>query len=158
MTLLRSRQTLIKTFWVVAVVLMVAGVRLVYRQIEGATAEQSVQRGLALNKEGQYDAAIQEFTKAIEARPDFLDAYLYRGTALFEAGRPQDSIPDFTRVLQGRTDDAVVYLYRGDSYAAMGSKDAAIADYQRALALATSNEQLAVTARTKLYLLGAIDP
>lgn len=39
-------------------------------------------RGLALSKRGGADAAVEEFTLAIEASPHFRDAYYQRGIAL----------------------------------------------------------------------------
>lgn len=88
-----SRRILIIALLVIGIAaLAVSALRLVSRQETAVSPEQNVQQGLALNKQQQYDAAIDEFTQAITARPDMVDACLYRGIALFEAGRPNDSM------------------------------------------------------------------
>ena len=154
-----SRRIFIIALLIVGIAaLAVSALRLVSRQETAVSPEQNVQQGLALNKQQQYDAAIDEFTQAIKARPDMVDAYLYRGIALFGAGRPKDSITDFTRVLELEPERAVVYLYRGDSYLALGQKDQAVINYEHALTLAGADERLATTARTKLYLADGNEP
>jgi tetratricopeptide (TPR) repeat protein len=150
-----SRPRFIVVFVVVVVgVLAVLTLGIILPRETVNTPEQRVQRGLVLSKQQQYEAAIQEFTQAIEAQPSMVDAYLYRGMALYETGRFEDSIPDFSKVLNLRPERIAVYLYRGDSYLAAGQKDQAVADYQHVLALAGGDEQLATTARTKLFLMG----
>lgn len=62
-------------------------------------------------------------------------------------------IMDFNIVLELRPESVTAYLYRGDSYLALGQRSQTLADYKQALTLAGSDEQLAVAARTKLYLM-----
>ncbi len=142
-----------------AVIAVGAGtvVALAARGIEGIgsseSPEQSLQHGLALNRAQRYDEAIREYTKVIRARPDAADAYVYRGIAAYESGQLAPSVADFTTALQLRPQSAVTYLYRGDSYQALGQTAKATSDYQQALARAGKDERLAVTARTKLWML-----
>lgn len=150
----RTRRNLVLGVVVVVLVLLAVPVsRLAKRLATPETPEQSVQRGLALNKQQRYDAAVRAFSEAIRVRTDMADAYLYRGMALYAAGQMEASVADFNQVLKLRPGSAVVYLYRGDSYFAMGQKAQAIADYQQALALADGDEQLTVAAHTKLYMI-----
>jgi tetratricopeptide (TPR) repeat protein len=99
-----SRRIFIIVLLVVGIAaLAVSALRRVSRQETAVSPEQNVQQGLALNKQQQYNAAIDEFTQAIKARSDMVDAYLYRGIALFGAGRPKESITDFSKVLELRS-------------------------------------------------------
>ena len=127
--------------------------QLATRLITPQTPEQYIQMGLAFHKQQRYDAAVREFSKAIRVRPDMADAYLYRGIAFYAAGQMEASITDFNKVLELRPERATVYLYRGDSYLALGQRAQAVVDYKQALAQADGDEQLAIAARTKLYLM-----
>lgn len=119
----------------------------------GPAAPPSLQRGLALIRDQRCDEAIRAFTRAIRAQADAATAYVYRGIASFEAGRLDDSVAGFTAALARHPEGAVVHRYRGDSYLALGESARAVADYRRASDLAASGERLAVTARTKLWLM-----
>src|SRR5712691_6555906 len=53
-----------------------------------------MQRGIELAQEKQYDAAIAEFTKAIEANPKDPRGYTNSGTAYRQAGRAAEGAGD----------------------------------------------------------------
>ena len=47
-------------------------------------AAEQTDRGMALWKKGEYDAAIAEFDKAIELNPQYGKAYYYRANAYYD--------------------------------------------------------------------------
>ena len=49
-------------------------------------AEAYYNRGLAHSKNGELELAIEDYTKAIELKPDYADAYYYRGGAWLRLG------------------------------------------------------------------------
>ena len=51
-------------------------------------------RGLAHSRNGELDKAIQDYTKAIELKPDYAEAYYYRGGAFLRLGEPEKAKSD----------------------------------------------------------------
>ena len=49
-------------------------------------AEKYLNSGLAGSKKGKIDLAIEDYTKAIELKPDYADAYYYRGGSWLRLG------------------------------------------------------------------------
>lgn len=107
--------------------------------------------GLARYESGDYDAAIDLFTKAL-AQPnapdqmvDSADIYFYRGNAYsYKAGanRLDRAIADYTKAIRLKPDDPAFYVNRGNVYDGKGQHDRAIADYNVAIRL---QPDLAVT-------------
>jgi tetratricopeptide (TPR) repeat protein len=61
---------------------------------------------------GNVDAAVQNYTEAIQFLPDFPMAYYHRGLALMDLKRTQDALSDFN--------SAISYKQEADYYAARG--------------------------------------
>ncbi|MBK9214479.1 MAG: tetratricopeptide repeat protein [Chloracidobacterium sp.] len=93
--------------------------------------------GIAYNceKEMDNDCALANFSKAIELRPDFPEAYLGRGTAYVNKGSYDDAITDYSRAIELRNAFATAYHNRGVAYARKGNFDNAIRDYNQAIEL-----------------------
>ena len=92
-------------------------------------------RGLYLLKNKQFNRAIATFSKAIEANPNFAEAYNNRGVCRFYTGDLDRAIDDYTRAVQLNPDDAEALKNRGGAWFYQKSYDRAIADYTRALAI-----------------------
>jgi len=92
-------------------------------------------KGNELFNRGDYDKAIAEYSKAIKARPDLIDAFYNRGLAYYKRGRYEDAIKDLSRVITVDTKDAEVFFHRGLAYLQNKDYDRAIEDYDRALLL-----------------------
>ena len=57
-------------------------------------AETYYNRGLAHNKNGELDKAIENYTKAIELKPDYADAYYNRGGTWLRIGEREKAKSD----------------------------------------------------------------
>ena len=90
--------------------------------------------GLDYYQKGEFDRAIEDYTKAIELKPDFADAYCVRAFAYFiGTGEVNRAIKDYDEAIELRPDDADIYCGRGLVYAKKGEFDRAIEDYNRAI-------------------------
>ena len=88
-----------------------------------------LEQGIAYIQNGQLDAAIAEFNKAIDLDPNVAVAYLYRGIAYAGQDRLNEAIADYTRAIDLDPDDPAAYLYRGSIFAQQGDLEAAVADF-----------------------------
>jgi Tfp pilus assembly protein PilF len=82
-----------------------------------------------------YTAAIQNYSKAIELKADYPEAYNNRGNAYVLQRSYEIAIRDFTRAIELKPDYADAYYDRGIAYKNAGIYDKAIADYTRTIEL-----------------------
>jgi tetratricopeptide (TPR) repeat protein len=99
-------------------------------------AQGDFERGLSYYKQGQYERAITEFEKIVEANPDYEDGYRILGDCYLKTRKFDQAITAFQKALQlnnrnyvsyyglglayfnlGRFREAVTTLTRGESYA-----------------------------------------
>ncbi len=96
-------------------------------------AEDALKRGIEHAKKGEYNDAVGEFTRAIELKPDYVEAYIQRGTAYIELEKTlskRDSVEellreerslrlaldDFAEALKLDPKEPRAYYYRGVIY------------------------------------------
>lgn len=82
-----------------------------------------------------YDKAMVDFSRAIELKRDYADAYYNRGLVFNNWGKYKEAIQDYSASIQHRKGFAPVYYYRGNAYYNLGKYDSAIADFKSAIAL-----------------------
>jgi tetratricopeptide (TPR) repeat protein len=78
------------------------------------------------------------FRRAVEVKPDFVEARLHLGCVLARLGRPADAVKELTLALASTDDELLRYygeLFLGAAHEATGQLDAAGASYARAAAL-----------------------
>jgi len=92
-------------------------------------------RGIALAKEGQYEAAITQFTRAFQRNPVFAEAYYNRGFVDLAIGQLGQAISDFTKAMEIKPGFTEGYSIRGDIYAAMSQNKQAISDFTKVIEL-----------------------
>jgi lipoprotein NlpI len=95
-------------------------------------------KGLAKQEKGDLDGAIAEFTKAIELKPDYAQAYAIRGLAEQYKGNLEGAIADFTKAIELKLDNphlAVVFYSRGLARQYKGDRDGTMADSTKAIEL-----------------------
>ena len=94
-----------------------------------------MQRGIDLAQQKQYDAAIAEFTKAIQANPKDPRGYTNRGTAYRASNRLADAAADFSKAIEIAPSDEVAYRERGNTQVMQSQFDAALPDLDKAIQL-----------------------
>src|SRR5262245_26279051 len=84
----------------------------------------------------QYDSAIADYTKAIDLKPDYAEAYNDRGFAYYLKGDFERAISDYTRAIELRPDYPKAYNSRGVVYMQAGYGPAkSVPDFDRAIKL-----------------------
>src|SRR5919197_4897309 len=115
-----------------------------------AGAANHMQRGIELAQQKNYQGAIDEFTKAIEANPKDARGYTNRGTAYRQAAqtaqaagdagaaatRYSSALADFTKAIEVAPKDEVAYRERGMTAVMQSQFDVARPDSDKAIELA----------------------
>jgi tetratricopeptide (TPR) repeat protein len=91
-------------------------------------------KGVELAQQKQYDAAIAEFTKAIESDPKDVRAYTNRGTAYRAAGKVIEALADFSKAIEMAPKDPLAYLDRSQTEL-QSNPQAALDDASKAVEL-----------------------
>jgi len=89
---------------------------------------------------GDTDAAIIDYTKAIEMNPSSYTSFLGRGTSYLASDRFTLAIADLSKVIELDPQNADAYTRRGQAYEKKSDQKLAIEDYKRALQLDPANE------------------
>jgi tetratricopeptide (TPR) repeat protein len=92
-------------------------------------------RGRTLFEQNDYEQAIEQFNKALEADPNDAVAFYHRGLAYEALQEFAEAIADFTDVLRLDARNAMAYYHRGTAHRLAGQHDRAISDTTRALRL-----------------------
>ena len=85
--------------------------------------------GVDKYEQGDYQGAIDDWSKVIEVNPQEVDAYYNRGIAKDKLGDHQGAIADYTKVIEINPEYASAYNNRGYSKDEVGDYQGAIADY-----------------------------
>ncbi|MYB66040.1 tetratricopeptide repeat protein [Candidatus Poribacteria bacterium] len=111
-----------------------------------ASANTQIYRGLSCSNRGdkaesteekqkEYEEAIIHYTKAIELKPDSVEAYYRRGIVYVNLKKFDSAIDDFTKMIELDPNDVNIYLWRGWVYKHKRNFDEAVEDYNRAIQL-----------------------
>ncbi|HEY9896239.1 MAG TPA: tetratricopeptide repeat protein, partial [Candidatus Sericytochromatia bacterium] len=84
---------------------------------------------------GDKMGAIEDYTFALQANPDFVTAYFYRGLARTRLQNKLGAIQDYTEVIRLNPQDAIAHFYRGLARVKIGHRLDAIEDLRQAAAL-----------------------
>ena len=84
---------------------------------------------------GDYDRALQDYTKAIDLKPNDAEAYNNRGGAYYLKEEYESAIVDFTKAIQLKPDYAEAYNNRGGAYYLKEEYESAIIDFTKAIDL-----------------------
>jgi protein O-mannosyl-transferase len=98
--------------------------------------------GGTLGGRGQFDAAIAQYHKALEVKPDYPQVRCNLAMTLLQSGRPEDAIVEFRKVLALTPNDAAVRGTLGLALQQVGRLDEAAAECQRALSINPSSSAL----------------
>ena len=88
-------------------------------------------RGIILAKEGRYEAAIVQFTRAFQRNPVFSEACYNRGLVDLAIGQLGQAISDFSKVVEISPEFVEGYISRAPIYVDMGQYEQAISDFTK---------------------------
>ncbi len=98
-----------------------------------SNAEEHRKHGAALNDQGHYDEAIQEFGAALQLMPTLTRAHLGLGAAKQGKGDLDGAIAEYRSVLRLQPDDSDAHNNLGTALQQKGDMDGAITEYRIAL-------------------------
>ena len=80
-----------------------------------------------------HDAAIENYQKAIQIKPDYTDAYMNLGITLKNSGQLISAVSTYKKILDIKPDDAETYYNIGNTFQVNNDLDAAVEYYQKAI-------------------------
>jgi lipoprotein NlpI len=90
-------------------------------------------RGMALEKSGQPERALEDYNQAIALDPSYSDAYLFRGMLYQKKGQADNAIKDFSRSILLDPSSGKAYFNLGVIYAETGLYGQAIENFSNSL-------------------------
>ena len=144
----RKRKPIAAKWWLVAGIVLLVCIGAVigiqsagYKPTDEAavvslSAQESNNRGVTSKANGDYKAAVADFTHAIEQDDQYEDAYNNRGITYYLMGENDLALADFNKAIELNPNDAKVYNNRGELYyRRFHNDDQALADFKRCLEL-----------------------
>jgi tetratricopeptide (TPR) repeat protein len=92
-------------------------------------APRLLKEGRRLFAQKEFEAALRTYSQAIQAAPDYAEAYCRRGLLYHEMGQPTQALADIDRAIACDPRHATAYLERGKCRTATGDFDGALADF-----------------------------
>jgi tetratricopeptide (TPR) repeat protein len=94
-----------------------------------------LKKGDSYADEGKWNEAIAEYTKAIELKPDFVEAYSNRASVYTDMGEYDKAIVDCTKAIELDPQSTIPYYNRSIAYLYKGEYEKTIADCDKILEL-----------------------
>ena len=98
-----------------------------------AKARPYINRGFAYVGLGQFDMALNDFSKAIDINPKYTDSYYNCGLAYVSLGQFDNALAEYSRAIEMDPTMVKAYSSRGVVYYKLGQSDKATADYSKAI-------------------------
>ncbi len=131
----KTRRT--NMFAAAAAVLLIFAVGALFVAVKffSADAAEYFERGMSCAVKQDYPCAIENYGKAIEIKPDYVEAYKHRAVIYYTNGDFQKAVLDYNRAIELNSNDAGSIYGRGAAFSNSGDFERAIADYTKAIAL-----------------------
>lgn len=100
---------------------------------DSLSAEDYKKRGNINVDSGDFQGAIQCYTKALNINPNYWVAYFNRGVVKSRIGDTEGAIKDYTKSIELMPNDADTYYARGNAKSEFGDQKGALVDYTRAI-------------------------
>ena len=97
------------------------------------------QKGYELRRQGKFESAIEEYSKAIQKNPHHFKALFNRAFAMDKLGEHEEAIKDYTRALEVDPKNAYAYYNRGISHDRLENYFEASLDFKQAIYLSPTN-------------------
>lgn len=102
------------------------------KQDEPKDAKFYIDRGIAYEEKGQFDQAVDDFTKALEIGSKDAVAYYHRGIGYVNQDQYSWAINDFNKAVEIDPKNAGAYYYRGVAYYSKKEYDKSWKDIKKA--------------------------
>ena len=89
---------------------------------------------------GDFDAAVNDYNKALELNSTETSLYLNRGLAFFNKKNYDSAIADFDKAIELNPKEAMFYFNRANSFERTGNFQKAVADYGKTIEIDPANE------------------
>lgn len=98
--------------------------------------------GMAFAQQGELEKAVEYFSRAIEARDDIGQLYLFRAGVYQDLGKIKKAVSDYTQAIRLNPGNAELYARRAWVYQGSGQADLAIKDYSKSLEIDPYNMEI----------------
>ena len=115
----------------------------------GVGAE-AVREAQDLQDNGDIEAAIAQYTRAIDKNPKFVEAYRDRGRCFLTMQRFEEAVADFDQAIELDRQGWHAHFYRGQAHSQLGAHSKAIGDFSRAIKI-NPLDQRAFRHRSEAY-------
>ena len=105
------------------------------KSIKELSAFEWLESGYKNHMQGDFNAAIADYTKAIELNPKFDLAYNNRGMAYHALGKYNEALAEYNKSTELNPKDASPYNSRGITYHILGKYKEALAEYNKSIEL-----------------------
>jgi tetratricopeptide (TPR) repeat protein len=119
---------------------------------DAASVEALIAQGNDLGEQGEFDAAIDLYTQAIERDPTSVDAFSRRGSVYFMIGDMDSAAADYTRAIELDPEEEIYYLFRAFALEEVDVA-AALDDYIQFFANHPEEDEYSDAARTQIIAL-----
>ena len=113
--------------------------------------------GTALPQKERVDEAIAQYQKALQIKPDYVEAFYNLGNALARKGRVDEAIAQFQKVLEIQPDCVRAHYKLGIALAQKGLADKAIVQFRKALEIQPDNAEAHDNLGNALLQKGRVD-
>jgi tetratricopeptide (TPR) repeat protein len=103
--------------------------------IKELSAIEWFESGIRNYLKGDFNAALSDYSKAIELNPKYARGYIGRGFVNFSLGKYSEAIIDLNIAIELNPNEASAYLGRGIVYNNLGKYNEAIIDFNKAITL-----------------------
>lgn len=120
----------------------------IIEQIDADYVDAYTNRAIAHFTRRNYDAALEDYTSALELRSSFAAAYNNRGIVYAALEEYESAIADFDQAIASSSNAAFIYNNRAVVHTIVGNFDAAIADLEEAISISGVDDTYATIIET----------
>lgn len=102
---------------------------------EQIRAEECFERGFTKSQQGDYKAAIQDYTETIRLNRQFTEAYYWRGDACLNLGEDDIAVQNYQKAIDLAPNDRRVNIYQSMIYRIQEQHDKALSEAEKGIAL-----------------------
>jgi tetratricopeptide (TPR) repeat protein len=116
-----------------------------------------VNLGRAYANDGQAGKAIEQYVKALDIKPNYLEARNFLGVALFQNGETDEAIAQYRSALDINPDYLEARINLGNALGAKGQSDEAVAQYQKVIEIDPASAEARYNLGVDLFQKGQWD-